>query len=83
MSILPTQRTAEELAAVDRPMPIWLHAVYLGLLMFAFGAAGRIDMEEERRLSLQGYVEAHATVTTEADVGTERLQDVRYAEICR
>lgn len=31
-------------------------ALYLALILLAFGAAGAIDLAEEERLSMQGYV---------------------------
>lgn len=30
--------------------------VYLALILLAFGLAGRIDMQEQERLSVAGYV---------------------------
>ena len=54
------------------------------LAMIAFGSAGRVDMEEEQRLSMEGYIRDHARVTASiADVGTENMDSVRYAELRR
>ena len=49
------------------PMPWWMHALYVGVIGYLLCAPGYADLREAERLSVEGFVNDSATITSVAD----------------